>query len=440
VSEGLARLLTELGERSSYDAVSQCSRCGYCEQACPTYVATGRESFSPRGRNQLVRLMLEGRLEDPASAAEALSTCLLCGACQTVCPAHVPTADIVLEGRRALARPGARLVDAVQRLMRERPALFRALMAWGFRFKRWGLAGLAAKSGVLKLLGLGVLAEMATGTDEAPERTVDEVLAGRPELGPAEGAAWAYFAPCGPRWLLPRVGLATVEVLGTLHGRGTPLANPCCGLLSFNYGSVDEARASARAVVERAEAAGLPPGAPVVGDCSSCVSFLKTYPQLFLGEPAWKARAEAFAARVKDAVEMLPAGSIPEDAAVKDLAVHDACRLRHGQGCADAPRAALKAVAGGDLKALSKPEHCCGGAGGFAFAHPGLSDELLKAKVADIADSQARVVAAASTSCLVQLERGLRKYYSSCRVAHPTELVAEAFRRRTAGGAPEKDG
>ncbi len=440
MNSGLKRLLTDLGERSSYDAVSQCSRCGYCEQVCPTYVATGRESFSPRGRNQLVRLMLEGRLEDPASAEEALSTCLLCGACQTVCPAHVPTPDIVLEGRRALERPAARLVDAVQRLMRERPALFRTLLGWGFRMKRWGLAGLAARSGVLKLLGLGALGEMALNVDDAPERTLDEALAGRPELGPAADAAWAYFAPCGPRWLMPRVGEATVSVLGALHGRGAPLANTCCGLLSFNYGSLDEARESARAVIERAEAAGLPSAAPVVGDCSSCVTFLKSYPQLFLEDPAWKHRAEAFAARVKDAVEMLPAGSVPEDARVKDLVVHDACRLRNGQGCADAPRPALKAVAGGTLKSLAKPEHCCGGAGAFAFVHPELSEELLKAKVADIADSQARVVAAASTSCLFQLERGLRKYYSACRVAHPTELVAEALRRRTDDGAPGHDG
>ncbi|TBR23359.1 (Fe-S)-binding protein, partial [bacterium] len=440
VSEGLKHLLTALGERSSYDAVSQCSRCGYCEQACPTYVATGRESFSPRGRNQLVRLMLEGRLDDPQSAAEALSTCLLCGACQTVCPAHVPTPDIVLEGRRALGRPGARLVDAVQRLMRERPALFRTLMGWGFRFKRWGLAGLAARSGLLDLLGFGVLAKMAADVEEAPRSTVDELLAGRPELGPAANAAWGYFAPCGPRWLLPRVGEATVEVLGALHGKGAALANPCCGLLSFNYGSLDEARASARAVIERAEAAGLPAGAPVVGDCSSCVSFLKSYPQLFLGDPAWKARAEAFAARVKDVVELLPAAGVPKDPGVNALVIHDACRLRHGQGCADAPRAALKAVAGGTLKTLTKPEHCCGGAGAFAFVHGELSEELLKAKVADIADAQARVVAAASTSCLVQLERGLNKYYSSCRVAHPTELVAESLRRRKPDGAPGNDG
>lgn len=436
---GLGRLLTALGERSAYDAVSQCSRCGYCEQVCPTYTATGRESFSPRGRNQLVRLMLEGRLDDPASAEEALSTCLLCGACQTVCPAHVPTPDLVLEGRRALGRPGARLVDLAQRAMRERPALFRFLVGWAFRLQRWGLAGPVARSGLLRLLGLGALGEMAGHVAEAPTRTVDEALAGRPELGPAAGAAWAYFAPCGPRWLLPRVGTATVEVLGRLHGRGTPLENPCCGLLSYNYGSLDEARASARAVIARAEAAGLPASAPVVGDCSSCVAFLKSYPQLFLGEPEWRARAEAFAARVKDAVEMLPAGSIPEDARVEDLAVHDACRLRNGQGCADAPRPALGAVAGGRLLSHARPEHCCGGAGAFAFVHPELSEELLKAKVAALADARAKVVAAASTSCLVQLERGLRKYYSGCRVAHPTELVAEAFRRRT-GDAPGNDG
>src|SRR3954467_11146616 len=74
MAESLNRLLTDLGERSTYDAASQCSRCGYCEQACPTYVATGDESKSPRGRNQIVRLMLEGKLDDKEAALEALST------------------------------------------------------------------------------------------------------------------------------------------------------------------------------------------------------------------------------------------------------------------------------------------------------------------------------------------------------------------------------
>ncbi|MBI2363337.1 MAG: (Fe-S)-binding protein [Elusimicrobia bacterium] len=432
----LGRLLTSLGERSSYDAASQCSRCGYCEQSCPTYVATGREAFSPRGRNQLVRLMLEGGLADPASAAEALSTCLLCGACQTVCPAHVPTPDLVLEGRRALRGRGPALLNRMARLMRENPALFRALLLWGYRLKRWGLAGLAARSGLLRLVGLAPLAEMALQVRDAPAALLDSELAGRPELGPAAEAAWSYFAPCGPRYLLTRVGKATVAVLGALHGRGTHPDNPCCGLLSFNYGDLDEARAAARAVIAGFEAAGLPPGAPVVGDCSSCVAFLKSYPQLFLGDPAWRARAEAFAARVKDAVELLPPEKLPRDGTLTAAAVHDACRLRHGQGVAAAPRAAVKALAGA-CRELDRSEHCCGGAGAFAFVHGELSEQLLKAKVAAIADAQARVVAAASTSCLLQLERGLSMYYPECRAVHPSELVAEAMARRArTGGAP----
>ncbi|MBI3297792.1 MAG: (Fe-S)-binding protein [Elusimicrobia bacterium] len=437
MKDGLGSLLTTLGERSAYDAASQCSRCGYCEQSCPTYVATGREAFSPRGRNQLVRLMLEGKLDDPASAEEALSTCLLCGACQTVCPAHVPTPDLVLEGRRALRGKGSALLDAVAKLMRERPAFFRLLLGWAFRFKRWGLAGLAARSGLLRLMRLPVLEEMILTVPDAPARTADEELAGRPELGPASEAAWGYFAPCGPRYLMPRVAVATAKALGALVGKGAVLGNPCCGLLSFNYGDLDEARAAARAVIERFEGSGLPPGVPVAADCSSCAAFLKSYPQLFLADPAWRARAEAFAARVRDAVELLPAEKVPKNEALPLLTVHDACRLRNGEGSTAVPRAALKSLAGGGCAELGRAEHCCGGAGAFAFVHPELSGELLKAKCAAIADTQARVVAASSTSCLIQLERGLSMYYPECKAVHPMELVADALQRR---GIPEKNG
>src|SRR5437016_4672898 len=100
----LNKLQTEQGDKTVYDAVSQCSRCGYCEQACPTYVVSGKEHFSGRGRNQVVRMLLEGKFNDPQAASEALSTCLLCGACTSACYAHVPTADLVLEGRRMLRK------------------------------------------------------------------------------------------------------------------------------------------------------------------------------------------------------------------------------------------------------------------------------------------------------------------------------------------------
>ena len=78
----LCRLETPFGARTVYDSVSYCNRCGSCQQACPTYLLTLQETFSPRGRNQLVRLAAEGKLNltrNRRQAEETLNSCLLCG-------------------------------------------------------------------------------------------------------------------------------------------------------------------------------------------------------------------------------------------------------------------------------------------------------------------------------------------------------------------------
>ncbi|MDE2491571.1 MAG: (Fe-S)-binding protein [Elusimicrobia bacterium] len=427
MSEPLGRLLTALGERTDYDAVSQCSRCGYCEQACPTYVATGREAYSPRGRNQLVRLMLEGKLEDPAAAEEALSTCLLCGACTTACYGKVATPDLVLEGRRSLRVRPHWLVRRLSRLMIESPGTLARLLKLGYLFKRLGLSRLGRP--LLRAAGLPVLAAMDEHVDEAPRRLLDEELDAL--RAPGEGSAWSYFAPCGPRYLFPRVGAATWRALTALLGRGRFLENSCCGLLANNYGELEDARELARRNIVRAEAAG---AGQIVGDCSSCVAFLKSYPQLFLGpsDAEWRSRAEAFAARVRDAVEVYgeEAGRLPLGDDSATVVYHDSCRALNGQGLKEEPRRAVKSCSGSCYREMPDAGVCCGGAGAFAFVHEELSDEILKRKVGGAASVQARVVVTSATSCLIQLARGFRKYYPEARVLHVSEFVAGALHDR----------
>ena len=58
----LTLLDTPFGERSVYDSLCFCNRCGSCQQACPTYWLTHEETFAPRGRNQLARLIAEKKL------------------------------------------------------------------------------------------------------------------------------------------------------------------------------------------------------------------------------------------------------------------------------------------------------------------------------------------------------------------------------------------
>lgn len=378
MKETLGRLKTDLGERSTYDAVSQCSRCGYCEQACPTYVVTGEESKSPRGRNQLVRLMLERKLSDPGSA---LDTCLLCGACQTACYAHVPVPDIVLEGRRMTAGERHWLLDKALRLLVDRPRLF----DWLLRLAHLG-----------KTLKLNVPARpfLPAGLAAADRDAVSAPLRFAKDRLPKGGN---YFAACGPNYLFPEVAEATCKVLGE-----KAMEAGCCGLVAFNYGDLEDARTLARRVVAAA-----PPSGDVVVDCSSCAAFMKSYPQLLPGDAA----AAAFSARVKDALEKLP----PVKAAPQTT-VHESCRACHGQGVH--PK-----VSG--HRPMAEADMCCGGAGAFAFTQPELSEEVLKRKIGRIAAAQARVVTASSTSCLLQLARGLRKYYPECRVVHVSQLALE---------------
>ncbi len=427
MAESLGRLITDLGERSLYDAVSQCSRCGYCEQACPTYVATGDESKSPRGRNQIVRLMIEGKLDDKSAAMEALSTCLACGACTTACYAKVPVADIVLEGRRMLRGDTHWLVKSVCRIMITSPRFFAVLLKIGFFLKKCGLSALGRPA--LRAAGLSVLASMDEHTNESPLQNLDDLTKDRQD---PDAPAYRYFAPCGPRYLFPRVGLATMSALDKLKGSGSYLGNPCCGLLAYNYGELEDARELAKKNIEHSEKNGTE---QIVGDCSSCVAHLKTYPQLFLKaeDASWRVRATAFAARVRDAVELYGehADKLPSAVAEGvETTYHDSCRAINPQGIKNQPRLAAKKAAGGSYCEMSGADACCGGAGAFGFVHEDLSDELLKTKVGNVAAVQAGVVLTSSTSCLIQLARGFRKYYPDAKVLHLSEFVAGALENK----------
>ncbi|MEZ4547814.1 MAG: 4Fe-4S dicluster domain-containing protein [Thermodesulfobacteriota bacterium] len=63
-------------DRPSPRLIDDCVHCGFCLSACPTYLETGSEMDSPRGRIYLMKSAGEGKIPLEGSLVEHLDKCL----------------------------------------------------------------------------------------------------------------------------------------------------------------------------------------------------------------------------------------------------------------------------------------------------------------------------------------------------------------------------
>jgi glycolate oxidase iron-sulfur subunit len=126
--------------------LQNCVHCGFCLPVCPTYLATGQELESPRGRLHLMRAVIDGRADASDRLLSHHDLCLQCRACETACPSSVPYGRIMEDARAATMargvtkRPLAWTLRAL--LLRHvvaRPRVLGALFTLGRAYTRSGL-------------------------------------------------------------------------------------------------------------------------------------------------------------------------------------------------------------------------------------------------------------------------------------------------------------
>src|SRR6516165_10042766 len=93
-----------MGHEIDYELFLDCVHCGLCTASCPTYLETGHEADSPRGRIYLMRAVTDGKLELTAEVRRHLDLCLDCRACESACPSGVQYGKIIEPFRIYLAQ------------------------------------------------------------------------------------------------------------------------------------------------------------------------------------------------------------------------------------------------------------------------------------------------------------------------------------------------
>src|SRR3954467_5631072 len=151
---------TSHGPNIDYELILDCVHCGLCTASCPTYVETGNEADSPRGRIYLMRQVIDGTLALHPTVERPLDLCLNCRACETACPSGVQYGRLIEPFREHMEHlePGrtTESLSGIQRWMLFKifPSRVRTRLALApARLAQWtGLDWLAPKTGLLYLL------------------------------------------------------------------------------------------------------------------------------------------------------------------------------------------------------------------------------------------------------------------------------------------------
>jgi glycolate oxidase iron-sulfur subunit len=404
-----------------YQKTLDCIHCGLCLTSCPTYLATGRESASPRGRVYLLRGLAEGRIAPTPKLAEELQQCLGCLACESACPSGVSFGALLELAHASLERSGLR------------PSLGRQL-------ERFALRRVIPRSQLLHALVNALGAAQQVGLDRLLRpllpRPVSAAEALLPRIPPrrerrslseftaAEGVhrgAVAIFDGCVMTELFGSANRATVRVLAANgfdvsvpHGQG------CCGALQAHAGDLGFARELLSSCAEVFAGAGAD---ALIVNSAGCGAFLRQ------AERYLSSGGEALAALVRDPCEFLDEVGLrpPPGRMAARVCYDDPCHLLHGQGVGEAPRRLLRQIPGLELVEHAHPDRCCGAAGTYNLTHPEMARIVLDDKLDALAAARPDIITSGNPGCLLQLRAGARRRGLPVQVLHPLELLAEVY-------------
>ena len=415
------QLATELDwsrEGGFLAAAELCNGAGVCRKIergtmCPSFMVTGDEEHSTRGRSNLLRAILSGRL--PAEELhgsrlqQALDLCLECKACKSECSSGVDVAKMKFEVASGYYKthrvPWRVQVFARADLMSRLGSALAPVSNW--------VLNSPLKPLVQHLVGL------------APERSFPsfarqnfwdwwrghegrQVQAGRPRV--------VLFVDTFNGYLEPWVAQSAVTVLERLGYAVTIADRNCCGRPMISKGLSDLARQHAKDNVNRLRRF-VADEIPIVGLEPSCISALRDDYFSLIDDPDLLPLSKL----CMTFEEFLQDKELPLGEGAPPLLLHGHCHQKALVG--NGPSLALLGRLPG-AEVVECDSGCCGMAGSFGYEkeHYELSKAMAFRKLIPAAESTHRRggrVVAAGISCRQQI-----KAFTQRVALHPAEVLA----------------
>lgn len=406
-----------------------------CLPDCPTYVLTGREKNSPRGRIALMRSIADEELDVTKAFGEEMYFCLGCLACTTACPAGVDYTHLFEMARAeaertgVLRKPKRNFVRWISlRVVFTRPRLLHLAGRLLRVYEVTGLQSVVRKWKLTRLLP-SALRELEPMTPTVRRYSSRQLIA--PVERPAAEKRYrvGLLTGCVQDLVFSDINRDTADVLLANNCEiVTPRWQPCCGSLHGHNGEWELARELARRTIDQFDVETLD---AIITNAAGCGSHLKHYDRLLEDDPAYAGKAKQWSEKLRDISEWLVEIGFRRPEAESDpqtVTYHEACHLCHGQQIRRQPRQLLKSIPGLELRELGEATWCCGSAGVYNITQPDTARELLKRKLAHVVETGADVVATANPGCIIQLQTGARSDQVKIRVEHPVSLLARAYR------------
>lgn len=362
------------------DLISKCVRCGSCKALCPTYIVDSTEGMSPRGRVSLFKSYMEGQLNLTSKLDYRLFSCMLCGACNTLCPLGINVTDAMYDIRIRLKNFDTK----------------RRILAYFLKFSMKNPYRLFRLLKIIDELGDIFPSLRKKFLKDLTQKIPAHILRDETFIYKAEKtkARIAVFTGCTVNVLYPNIGKSLIYSLNKLgYDAVLPKGEVCCGAPLMSLGLKDDVSELAFKNLKIFKALNVE---AIVGICPTCVHFIKNEYKKIVGEGLDKALEVSQFFIMTNFFEKIQRSSY---LLKRPIIYHDPCHSLYGLKVSSEPRKILNSLG---LEPLNKQSGCCGFGGTFKLLYKDISEDIVNERIEDYKEAEAIITAC--PNCIIQLK------------------------------------